>query len=404
MKIRIPTPLISRISNEINLDLDFSPAPETVKQKVFNQCIQLWFYIHNEQIKDQEIDSLTSFTNITSSNLKAKDFRIFFSKKDHTYTKFIQLLVNAQLVEVNDKYSTGYIGNDFKTYSKGYRVLIDFKTGVDTTEVEIDFTNIFSNTKNKKHWLKLFPKYSDLITDTYRTKIELNNYINWLYNNIGIKLTPKSNDKGFVVERYLTFESVIEYINSAVKVNLQNIWFATSEQGRFYTSITNLSSTAIPFLRLNKRPLKGVDIKNSHPLLLASLVANDAYKADVEAGKFYEKLMAVLNVDRPTVKLMVMRNFFKESGCNSGKMFDALNILYPGLIEQMNNIKANSNLAHLLHKLEADIIVAGAGSLNFPKLLRHDQVLVYEENLGEVKEYLTRQYRSKGLAVEFKED
>ena len=77
-------------------------------------------------------------------------------------------------------------------------------------------------------------------------------------------------------------------------------------------------------------------------------------------------------------------------------------IQYPSLIEQINCLKETYSLAHHLQRMEANIIVEGAGRLNFPKLLRHDQVLMYEENYNDVEKYLRAEYQKLGLEVHFK--
>lgn len=389
MKLRFPTPIINTIINQINIDLDFNKAPETVKQKLFTQCINLWWFIHNEQYND---DNITSFKGYTNINYKQLNKYCIHYKKNYSYKKFLDVLISCGLVEVNNKYSTG-------NFSKSYRVKIDFNTGVDTTEIEIDFKAVFINTKNKSYWLKLYPQYTDLIKDCYRAKIDLNSYVKWLYDNVGIKLKCKYNDNGFIEERYLTPDRVIKYINSAIKINVGNLWFGTSDQGRFYNSIAGLSSTAIPFLLLNKQPLVSLDITNSQPLILATLIDCPAYTRACEEGLFYKSIIDHINEPKDKVKLMIMKTFFKETKCLSGKMVDCLNSLFPGLLEQVNDLKDKINLAHLLHKIEADIIVNGCGQLDFPKLLRHDQVLVYSQNQNEVKEYIINEFKRRKVKV-----
>jgi len=58
-----------------------------------------------------------------------------------------------------------------------------------------------------------------------------------------------------------------------------------------------------------------------------------------------------------------------------------------------NKLKETISLAHHLQRMESDIIVEGAGFLNFPKLLRHDQVLMFQEHYDDVAEYLRQHYQ-----------
>ena len=94
--------------------------------------------------------------------------------------------------------------------------------------------------------------------------------------------------------------------------------------------------------------------------------------------------------------------FFTNKPLKGGKLYKVFNCLYPGLIEQINKLKEEKSLAHLLQTMEASIIVDGAGSLDFPKLLRHDQVLMYEEHYEDVSDYLKSAYKKIGLNVSFK--
>jgi len=59
-------------------------------------------------------------------------------------------------------------------------------------------------------------------------------------------------------------------------------------------------------------------------------------------------------------------------------------------------------LSHHLQKMEAEIIVDGAGRLDFQKILRHDQVLMFEEHYQDVVDYLRMAYKKLGLEVSFK--
>lgn len=389
MKLRFPTPVVNAIIDQINIDIDFHQAPEIVKQKVFKQCINLWWFIYNEAANNRNTTTLKGYTNIHSSKLKK--YCICHEYKRYSYVKFLDILISCGLVEANDIYSAG-------TFPKSYRVTINFGTGVDTTEIEIDFDVVFNNNRNKSHWLKLYPQYADLIKDCYRAKVDLNSYTKWLYQNVGLKLKSKCK-KGFIVKRFLTPERIIKYINNAIKLNVGNLWFGTSEQGRFYSSITGLSSTAIPFLKLNKQSLVSLDIANSQPLLLATIIDCPSYTKVCEEGEFYKSIVEHTGETKDDVKAMVMKTFFRAEQCHSGIMVDCLNELYPGLVDQLNELKSKMNVAHHLHQLEAGIIVTGCGSLNFPKLLRHDQVLVYRQHENEVRAYITNEFKSRGTRV-----
>ncbi len=408
MKISIPPSIINILTHQISLDIDFNVAPEKVKQKVFKSCINLWYLIYDKQINDTDCLNLSFYTHISKKELHQKLFTIKYNKTTYYYSKFIEVLKSASLIEVNDIYLTDH-------FSKSYKVNSSFIYGTSLTPIDIDIEAIIDNTRNKSYWLKLYPQYAELINDCYRTKVFLVPYIKWLNENIGYDLGKKAVFKSFIKDgvkveysviedRYLDIERVMRYTNSAIKNNLANLWFKISDEGRFYTSVINLSSTAIPFLLLNKRSVRSIDIANSQPLLLASIIDNEAYKRDCGAGLFYQKIMNIMGKDKAEVKNLLYKYlFFTNEPLKGGALYKVFDELYTGVIEQINAIKQQQSLAHLLQKMEAEIIVEGAGRLNFPKLLRHDQILMFEEHYEDVVSYLKSRYRKLGLEVSFKD-
>jgi hypothetical protein len=164
-------------------------------------------------------------------------------------------------------------------------------------EFEIDFNKIFENLKDKKYWIKKYPAYKKQINETYEVKINLTEYIKWITDNIGSELKPIINN-GILERRFLTKERAYDYINDAIKINLGNIWFKVSDEGRFYNSTTNLSYTAIPHFTLKRRKVKEIDVVNCQPLLLCGLIKNKIYKKDVEDGIFYEKMANELGLKK----------------------------------------------------------------------------------------------------------
>ncbi len=416
MKINIPPCIITALTAEINLDIDFNRASETVKQKVFKACINLWYIIYDKQVTDDSCLNLKYYTHISKFDFDVKEFTMKHDKIVYYYSKFLELLKNARLIEVNDKYrfNKKSQGKSGKYHTKSYRINKVLIKNNDLTPIEIDLKLLTKNTRNKSYWLKLYPQYAELIKDCYRTKVELVSYLNWLKENSGVVLdrkpvTKKITIKGKEVEvsvienRILDTERIMRYTNSVIKHNMGNLWFKVTPEGRFYTSLINLSSTAIPYLLLNKRHLRSIDISNSQPLLLASLISNEQYKADCGNGIFYQQIMNKLDIDKVETKQLLYKYlFFTNKPLQGGKLYKVLDCLYPGLVEQINAIKAVKSLAHLLQEMEANIIVEGAGRLDFPKLLRHDQVLMFEENYNDVVDYLKSAYRKIGLEVTFK--
>jgi hypothetical protein len=379
MNITIPTPLVDIIFQSINVDATFSSLTETQKQKVFNNCIELWLYIFSQQDDDKYI-------NIHNSTLDKYYVKL---DKKYGYKYILNILEEAKILEINNKFK---YGNNIGNFPKSYRVLCNFTTDKNTTEININLDKVFNNIQDKQYWIAKYPQYAHLIEDCYKTKIELNDWVSFLYANENMKL--KSNIKnGFFKERYLNTNRIMDYIMRAIKINVNNLWFGMSAQGRFYSSVASLPSIITPFIRLDNQPVVSIDIPNCQPLLLSSIINNKDYKKDVENGVFYEKLGKIIygewNDDiKQKVKLQVMIRFFNEDQLKTGDFFTALNFLYPGFIKELNLLKETNKIAHITHKMESLIMVDGVGSLNMNKLLKHDEVMIYKENFAIVKRFI----------------
>jgi len=147
-----------------------------------------------------------------------------------------------------------------------------------------------------------------------------------------------------------------------------------------------------------------IDISNSQPLLLTILLeGHNEYKNDVENGVFYEKVAAELNITRKSFKPMAMKHiFFSKSPLKSGKIKEAMDKLYPGLVEDINKIKEDTILSHKLQNIEANIFVENVGKVKIKKLLRHDQVIVVESNYNLIKKFLILEYKKININLKIK--
>jgi hypothetical protein len=225
----------------------------------------------------------------------------------------------------------------------------------------------------------------------------LTEYIKWINNNIGTELKPVINN-GILETRFLTKERAYDYINDALKINLGNIWFKVSDEGRFYNSTTNLSYTTLPFIRLKRRKLKEIDIANCQPLILSKLINSDLYRIDCENGVFYDNLANELGIGRPETKVLSYKFiFFSNRILKTGKIYNAMEKLYPGVIGQINELRDKIEISKEMQKIESDIFVNKIGNLDFKMMLRHDAVFVYEEDYEIVKNYVIKEFNKIGL-------
>ncbi len=391
-KYLIPIKLLDRIKFGIESSSDFIHLKEKQKLKLTQSLIELWLFIYNEQRKDESTSTLKGFTNIHRNNLI--NFRIKLDNKLFSYSNLIEFLQKLELLEINEVYSSG-------AFSKSYRVLSNFLE-LDFVEFEIDFEKIFTNIKDKKYWLKKYPNLQKQIKETYEVKIKLTEYIRWINNNIGTELKPIIKN-GVLETRILTKERAFDYIIDAIKINLENIWFKLSDEGRFYNSTTNLSYTALPFIQLKRRSVKEIDVKNCQPLLLCALIKNELYKKDVESGIFYDRVAEKINKTREEFKVLSYKYiFFGSKNLKSGAIYDAMNELYPGFIQEMNELRNKMSVAKELQKVESNIFVNKISNYDFKMILRHDAVFVFEEDFDLVKELVIEEFKKIGLRATIK--
>lgn len=386
MKIKIPTGLIERISNSIELDYRFNDLKEKQIQKLTKRLIELWYFIYNKQVSNPEIENLKFYVDIHNEDFRS--FDIMIGSIRLRYKDLIGIL--NPLVKCNETYLKG-------KYSYGYRINTEFLQFTKLTEFEVDFDKIFLNTKNKEYWLGKYPKLGNLIEDCYNATIDLDEYLNWMLNNLGMKLNPVYDKKTHMLkDRYLNEETIYLHFNLALKVNLKNIWFKLSEEGRFYSSISNLPKGSIQFLKLYGCKTISIDIANCQPLLLSTMVNNTSYKEDCMSGLFYDNMVKELwgNLSlRNRFKTLAYKLiFFGSKPLKSGKVYDCMVKLYGDLITQINTIKEDKCLAKTLQELESNIFVKGIGKLKMFKLLRHDEVIVLEGNEEKIKEYLSKEF------------
>jgi hypothetical protein len=389
MNILIPYKIYERLTSIV--EIQFYEYNEKDKTKLNKRLIELWYFIYNRQKDDETIDTLKGFTNIKF--IKFEKFRININKYRFTSQILLNLLEENDLIEINHKYSK-------TNFSKGYKIKTIESTNY--AEVEIDFDIIFNNFKTKKYWLRKYPSLKKQIKEAYEVKVDLGDYITWLKSNLNTNLKPIIKN-GILQKRVLTEERIYNYINTALVVNYGNLWFKVSGEGRFYNTLTNLSYTSIDFLKLKRRNIVEIDVKNCQPSILSLLIENDKYKKDVEAGVFYNRMADELGKTRNEFKVLSYKYiFFSKRQLKSGPIFEALEKLYPDFIEEMNKLRKIKNVSNELQKIESSIFVDIISHLDYKMMLRHDAVFVYEEDFEYVKRIVVSEFKKKGVNVKIK--
>lgn len=383
MKVRIPTKVLDKILSYIKIDNNLSKSKEKQQQKFIKVLIELFMFIYDRQINDDEIFNLKGFTNINEKELQ--NFNVQLNGNRYKYKNLLNILKFIGLISINEKYSTG-------SFSMSYRIETEYIKTTNLTEVNIDIDKVFHNTYNKSYWLEKYPNHSNLIEDSYNSSIDLDAYINWLNSNINTNLKPIIKN-GFIVDRMLTEERAYHHLFLALKVNMKNIWFKLSDEGRFYSSISNLPSGAIPFIKLYGYDTISLDVRNCQPLLLSILLDNDEYSNDTQNGLFYKNMANDLGKTENEFKVLSFQYiFFNPKQLKSGQIYNAMESRYKGIMSQINKLKEEGCLARTLQTLESNIFVKGLGSLNMFKLLRHDEVIVMLNDRENISRYLRKEF------------
>lgn len=379
-QIYVPSRLIDIVNN---IDID---------QRLKNRAIEVWVYIYSEIIKNIDY-TIHFYYNIPAEELKR--FQLKIGTKRYNYKFFIDILKDNNLIEVNDSYSTN-------TFSKSYKLGADiFKIGYKF--IEIDTKKILKGYKPKEYWLEKYPHLTNKINDIYNTNINMTDYITYLNTNKDTVIKKAYSKKyNCIIDKVLDNETIVNCIFEAMKINFKNIWIKESDEGRLYSSITNISATASNFFEINGEKLEEIDVKNCQPLLLSNLIKNEKYKTAVQSGTFYDEVANELNLPRQEAKIRLYKHvFFNDNTLCSGILFDALNSLYgEDLMDQINFLKRNSKLSCLLQKLESDIFI---NATNNKKgfVTKHDAILCSKNDVKLYKDILKEQFGLLNLKVKF---
>jgi hypothetical protein len=395
--MKVPTKLVSTIIEYVNVDMNFSNLNDKSKKKLIKILLELWLFIYNKQITNNECLNLQFYTDIDKNTLR--NFNIQIEGVRWHYKQLLDILLFINVISTNGSYKVG-------SFYKGWRIETNFISG-NFTEIELDIDKIFSNFSSKEYWLEKYPNQSSLIEDAYNASIDLDGYILWLNKNKGCEINPVYNKStGKIEKRFLTEERIYNHLFLALKVNFGNLWFKLSNEGRFYSSISNLPNGSVNFIKLWGYDTCALDIRNCQPLLLSTMVSSKEYKEDCSNGLFYKKMAEDLGINEKEFKVQSYKYiFFGSNQLKSGSIYNSMEKLYGGLVSQINTIKREGGdnfLSKKLQEMESKIFVKAIGKLNIKKLLRHDEVLVMVKDKELMERHLRKEFEKKGLIIKIK--
>lgn len=396
MKTPIPLTVVNNLNQYISLELPTLTQKQS--NKLLTMLIELWFYVkvkHSSEVDNLENnekglkESQTAhlnFTNLHSSELSK--FRILVGKSILTYVELLSILLDNQLIERNDIYSSG-------RFSKSYRPHSQLKYEL-FSDIEINLEKIFRNNKTREDLYKENPhKYRKLIDDLYLVNIDLEKLYFHLDQSIGLPYSNKTDSP-------LTPAKAYSLKIQALKINMGIHFFSVSSTGRIYSSIANLPTVILPFLELHNEKVVEIDAVNSQPLLLAGMINHPQFKADVENGCFYEKMAESMGINRQEFKLKSYRWIFFNENKIGSVWQERLDAVYPGLTQQINKLKAERPLWFSLQQMEANIWIKVAQKQLVPVITRHDSILIKESMVNTIKKQIIKEYKKRNLKVSLK--
>lgn len=236
--------------------------------------------------------------------------------------------------------------------------------------------------------------------------------VRYLYENL-LRVSLEASVEGFFKSfkpKSLRQDDV--YRRSVEFIQLREWFFCEdSKTGRIFNNVTSLPKVIRPYLRYDGSPLTEVDVSNCQPFLLLSLYAGEAERADyqdaVVGGQFYELIDRHLDVPfgeakRDKLKKQFLTFFFDRERQTENRIGVAFQKIFPVMFEKIAEMKRENyrNLAAVLQKLEAEIIVKGvvrefAQNTRIPLLTIHDSILTTQENVPRVKETMARHFSQR---------
>ena len=377
--------------------------------------------------KKKSIENYSGFTPINKSILGSiiKDYR-----------RYINYLKEQNIVE-EDGYTNGVV-------SAGLRFKENFRSILKPVEIT-DWTLIKNITYLRNH-------HQDFTTTS-----QLDYLKNWFYGELEIDIKGATN---YLMEEYrrdlenpeilyphLRLNSRLYPIEKLYRDN-QKLFFVDKTAGRLHTFITQLKSDLRKFIKFNGKTLCAVDICNSQPYLLQTLLCKNIYERNtmmdriiqahplmepdssiiimlgvlinnmakepdvlqfkdiVSSGRFYEEFGKILkeNGEIPNIpdnevksaakEITFSTLFSKNSSIRFVKSIQLFRQQFPNVYELIKYIKEGNHptLAVVLQNLEADLVLHKTCKLisesnpEIPLFTLHDSIITTEENVEFVRE------------------
>lgn len=371
--------------------------------KAYTKCMELFYYIENRYrfFKDNN-----DFVNIHKKDLS--QFYVYFNyKKPFFYNDLITILHNIQAIVINDKYSTGKENTD--SFSKSYKV--DERIyGGDLEKIELSKKLLGKlNYKTKSQLIRENPNYRIFIENIGNIAIDINSLLEEALFRVGetIDIRTKkvrAGNKFFRLnkKRKMDTDKISRMLNQSTLINYGYFYFVISNEGRIYSSMTNLDSIArnhIYYIKDPNRDLSGADGKQMQPSLLDPFLNDPIYTEHIINNTLYDKLGKILNKNRNQIKVLLYEYVFFNNNQlgKTGKLSKAMESIIPGVLDKINKIKEEKELYSILQTLESNIFIDTFMEEDNFFITIHDQIICFREDIEYFQNKLLDKFKEHNI-------
>ncbi len=190
-------------------------------------------------------------------------------------------------------------------------------------------------------------------------------------------------------------------------------FFHVCAYGRVHTNLTNLKSSMRAFLSYRGMPLVNLDIRNSQPLIFATLLRRRyagrmppdvlRYVELVQAGRFYEHLMDAGGIAAERRSRFKRQFFGHVFFCKNSPVTDAARLfdeLFPHVYATIRAMKAEdyTALAKDLQRAESDIMIGAVARRCMEEMPRtfiatiHDSILTTPDRADAIRSVMLEEF------------
>jgi len=326
------------------------------------------------------------------------------------FTEIKTNLIKWNVIETTNSYQTD-------TFSTGFKLLSPYNQTLKKTMITDNLINRKINEYKRKELQKLHElPYPYQYLEWTNTWIEMDTREATNYNLI--HYFGKHSRKGKLNAEYdSNLISISDYTTKDYR-------FTSDEFGnRVHTNLTNLNSEFRYTLSVQGEKLGQVDISNSQPLFLYTLIKDNPqicdsekhkYKTLVESGNFYEHFMKQFNIPnarREYIKQKVLTGMFSDKNRTiSSRYFNYFSEDYPQIADYITETKRKDykQLICLMQREESRFVIEKTVAEFINKYegkfisTIHDSIVVKSTMLETVEKLMMECFQSEGIKPKLK--